>query len=324
MMLVAAFAAALLATSPQTPPQSARDPAPIPAGTVEDPIVLEEVTVTGRSLDTLIRDFVDEVAEPNRNRGLARWRGTVCVGVVNLKADAAQYLADRISTVAEDMGLRPGPPGCRPNLLIMATDEPSGLARNLVVQHYDNFRLGASGTDRGISALRDFQETERPVRWWQQTMLIDSQTGQRALRIPGDCQGNCSSVLDSAPVINVFAASRVTTQFVNDIFRTMVIIDVNRIGGLTAQQLADYIAMVGLAQIDPDADTSRYSSILNVMQDPQAADGLTSWDITYLQGLYAAERNRVNVSADRDAILRSIRAEHGRLRAEQGAGPSAD
>lgn len=321
-MLVAAFAAALLVASPQTSPQTSPAPqfAQAQAPAAEEPIVLEDVTVTGRSLDALIHDFVDEVAEPNRNRTLARWRGTVCVGVANLRPETAQYLVDRVSTVAEDLGLRPGPPGCHPNLMIMATDEASALARRMVRENRNNFRLGASGTDRGMTALRDFQETERAVRWWQQTMLIDSQTGQRALRLPGDCAGTCAgtgSVLESAPIINVFAASRLSTQFVNDILRMVVIIDVDRVAGLSAQQLADYIAMVSLAQIDPDADTSRYASILNVVEDPTVADGLTNWDTAYLQGLYAAERNRVNVDADRGAILRSIRREHGRLRAEQ-------
>jgi hypothetical protein len=311
-MLIAAFAAAaLLTTSPQTAPQAA---APDPV--TEAPIVLEDVTVTGRSLDTLIEDFVSEVAEPNRNRGLARWRGTVCVSVANLKGEAAQYLVDRISTVAEDLGLRPGAPGCRPNLLIIATEDSSTLAHTLVAEHRDKFRMGASGTDRGMAALRDFQETDRPVRWWQQTMLVDSQTGMRAVRLPGECRAPCASVFDEVPVIPVFAASRLSTQLINDILRMVVIIDVDEVSDLSILQLADYVAMVSLAQIDPDADTARYASILNVLDDPTVADGLTNWDLTYLQGLYGAERNRVNIASERSLIEQSIRREHTRLRAE--------
>ena len=42
---------------------------------------------------------------------------------------------------------------------------------------------------------------------------------------------------------------------------------------VSAEQLADYVAMVTLAQIDPDADTRGYASILNLFQTPDAAPG---------------------------------------------------
>ena len=313
MMLVAALAAALMTVSPQAAPQQV-PPAQAPA--TEAPVALEDVTVTGRSLDTLIEEFVTEVAEPNPNRGLARWRGSFCVGVANLKGEAAQYLVDRISTVGEDLGLRKGAPGCRPNVLIVATDEASAVAQAMVRERRSRVRLGAGGTDRGLTALRDFQETERPVRWWQQTMLIDSQTGQRAQRIPGECRPPCQTIDHEVPGVSIFAASRLNTQLVNDSQRMVVIIDATKVSDLSILQLADYIAMISLAQIDPDAETGRYASILNVMDDPEAAESLTTWDLTYLRGLYEAERNRVRVASDRRAILRSIRAEHGRMRAD--------
>jgi len=145
---------------------AAQDPAaPPPAATQEAPTRLEDVTVTGRSLDRLIENFVAEVAEPNRRRGLARWNRSICVGVANLRQETAQYIVDRVSTVAEDVGLTPGGPGCAPNLLVVATDDGGAAARSLVAERRQAFRMGGSGMDRGMSALRDFQETERPIRW---------------------------------------------------------------------------------------------------------------------------------------------------------------
>jgi hypothetical protein len=41
------------------------------------PARLEDIEVTGRSLDSLVRRFVDEVAAPNPRRNLARWNGPV-------------------------------------------------------------------------------------------------------------------------------------------------------------------------------------------------------------------------------------------------------
>ena len=309
-MVVAAALAALLAVAPmQTPPQTPQTPS-----RQADPVDLGEVEVTGRPLDEMVRSFVNEVAEPNRRRGLARWDDRICIGVANLRAEPAQYIIDRVSTVANDLGVVPGEPGCRPNVIIIASDDPDGLSRELVEERRRAFRMGGSGMDRGRSALEAFVESDRPVRWWQLSMPTDSETGGRAVRVPGECTGACMDPQDAAPVINVFAASRLSTQIVDYIFRTVVILDIDQITGVSGQQLADYVAMVTLAQIDPEADTSGYASILNVFNDPGAADGLTEWDTAYLRGLYAAERNRKNLRAGRTEIADSIHRAHQELR----------
>ncbi|MCO8030249.1 hypothetical protein NI454_09825 [Brevundimonas diminuta] len=316
-MIAALLALALSASAP--PAQSAQSAAPAP----EDQAVrLEDIQVSGRRLDDLIQSFVSEVAAPNRGRGIARWDRSVCVGAVNLRREAAQYLVDRVSTVAEDLGLNAGDPGCTPNLLIVATADGDAFAQELVERRRRALRMGGSGMDRGAAALRDFQETSRPVRWWQVSMPVDSETGQRAVRIPGECANACSGPMDYAPTINVFAASRLTTQIVDNIFRAIIVVDVSKTGAVNSVQLADYIAMVSLAQIDPTADTSAYASILNVFNDPGSAPYLTEWDKAYLDGLYGAQRTRQNVRAGKSEIQSSIRRAHARLADE--APPTTD
>jgi hypothetical protein len=316
-MIVLAVAAALIAASlgDPTPPslqQATVRQAPAPQqDAAQEPTDLEDVEVTGPPLNSLIRNFVTEVAAPNRGRGLARWDEALCVGAANLRGEVAQYLVDRVSTVAEDVGLTPGEPGCSPNVIIIASDNPSALAQQLVEERGRAFRLGGTGMDRGGAALRAFEASQAPVRWWQVSMPTNSETGERAVRIPGECQGSCSSPLDAAPVVNVFAASRLTTQIVDTIFRTVVILDVNQVDKVSLVQLADYVAMVTLAQIDPEADTARYASILNLFGgEDGAAEGLTDWDKAYLQGLYDTERTRKNGLAARTEIVASIHRAH--------------
>jgi hypothetical protein len=314
-MVVIALAALLVAAPMQTPPPAPQAAIPQSAPAAEEPVELGEVEVTGRSLDTMIRSFVDEVAEPNHRRGLARWDDRICIGVANLRAEPAQYIIDRVSTVAEDLGVIPGEPGCTPNVIIVASDDPSALARDLVRERRRAFRMGGSGMDRGGDALEAFVSSDRPVRWWQVSMPTDSETGGRATRIPGECRGACEGPMDMAPITQTFAASRLQTQIVDYIFRTVVILDINQVGRVSGQQLADYVAMVTLAQIDPDADTGRYASILNVFDEPESAAGLTDWDQAYLQGLYDAERTRKNLRAGRTEIADSIHRAHEELRA---------
>ena len=316
--MVAIALAALLAAAPmQTPPQT-----PLPAAQAapeqSEPVDLGEVEVTGRPLDDMIRTFVTEVAEPNRRRGIARWADRLCVGVVNLRAEPAQYIVDRVSTVAEDLGLRTGGPGCAPNVVVIASDQPDSLAADLIRERRRGLRLGGAGMDRGGAALRDFAASDQPVRWWQVSIPVDADTGARAIRLPGECRGACDPLGnnpgDYAPLTPVFAASRLSNEIVDQLLRTVVILDMEQVGGVSAQQLADYVAMVTLAQIDPEADTSGYATILNLFQAPDAAGGLTNWDRAYLSGLYDAERTRRNLRAGRMEIADSIHRSHQALR----------
>jgi len=315
--MIAVWLASLAFADPSLPaaPSALQDPviqsAPVLSG---DAVELEDVVVTGRPLDTMIRNFVSEVAEPNRRRGLARWDNRVCVGVVNLRPDAAQYIADRVSTVAGDLGIDVGQPGCTPNVLVVATTDGGALAEALVEERPRAFRLGGSGMDRGGDALEDFVETDRPVRWWQVSFPVDSDSGQRAVRIPGECVGSCDDVTDFAPVIRVTGISRLRSQIIDRLSRTVVIVDVDQVQGLSALQLADYIAMVSLAQINPDADTSGYASILNVFDDPDGSTSLTSWDLAFLGGLYAAKRTAAAQIARRGEIVDAIHRQHRQLR----------
>lgn len=310
----------LLAGALFTAPLGAQDPSP------DDPAVkLSDVTVTGRPLEQLIHDFVTEVAEPNRGRGLARWESRICVGVVNLRAEVGEYLADRISTVAEDMGLTAGEPGCTPNLVVVATGDGSALAREMVDRRHRAFRIGGSGMDRGGTALNDFVATDRPIRWWQVAIPIDSASGAIAVRIPGQCSGACSSPLQYAPIIRVNSASRIHTQIVDRLLRTLVVVDIDEVADLSILQLADYIAMVSLAQIDPTADTSSYASILNVFQDPGGAEHLTDWDLAYLDGLYQSKGGwQWARRASRGEVSRAIRTSHLARQARLGEAEPMD
>jgi hypothetical protein len=75
--------------------------------------------------------------------------------------------------------------------------------------------------------------------------------------------------------------------------------------------------MVTFAQIDPEADTSGYASILNVFDQPEAATSLTDWDKAYLDGLYAAQRTQKGVRAGRSEIVSSIHRAHENLQAQE-------
>jgi hypothetical protein len=315
-MFAPLLAALLLSAAPETVSTQTAAPQTAPAvpsapgvSSADEPTDLGDVVVEGRTLQTMTEDFVREVGQPARGRGLARWKDGVCVGVANLQPEMAQYIVDRISTVAQDLGLKPGEPGCNPSVLIVATADGNAFTEQFVAMRPRLFVIGAAGTDLGRTALERFKTTERPVRWWTVSVPTDSDTGDIAVRLPGQ----------EAPMIQTRGASRLTTQIVDVTKRSFVIVDVNRINGVNQSQLADYIAMVTLAQVDPDADTSAYATVLNLFHAPDQVEGLTQWDIAYLKGLYDAQRTLQNAGSARVEIASSIVRVHHQLTAAEDA-----
>ncbi|MBB5745834.1 hypothetical protein [Brevundimonas variabilis] len=281
---------------------------------------LGDIVVEGRQLEDIASRFVGEVADPVRHRGLARWRDGVCVGVANLQPDMAQQMVDRISTIVEDVGLTPGAPGCSPNILVIATVDANRFTPQFVAQRPRLFLVGGSGMDQGTAALDRFRTTDRPVRWWTVSIKTDDDTGKASVRLPGAMNADGTgpfSVMHYAPIVNVRAASRLTTSYVDDAKRSFVIVDVDKVQGISLDQLADYVAMVSLAQIDADADTSGYATILNVFEDPGQTPGLTNWDRAYLVGLYDTQRRRLNRTSQRTEVVDSIVRAHHRLTATE-------
>lgn len=296
MGAVAVLVGMVLAASVQV--ASAQDSVRQEGGAVSQ---LDEVVVDGRPLEEMVSDFVSEAAVPARGRGLARWHEDVCPGVVNLRSDAAQYIADRVSRVALDLGLNPGEPGCRANIIIVFTDDGAGFTAQLAQGHRLAFRSRAGGMERGNVAFEEFVESRRPVKWWHISMPTDADTGRPAVRLPGEVN---SFGVPSAPVIGVFAASRLNTQIRDDLQKVMVIVDIDEIGEANLTQLADYIAFISLAQVDPDANISAFDTVLNLFDPPSTApEGLTDWDWSYLTSLYEtldapqARRNRSAVAS---------------------------
>lgn len=305
-MFAALALGAVLAASP------VQDPAAPPSAQTQqqEPIRIEDVVSNARRLEDATEQFVGEVASPVARRGYARWHNGVCVGVVNLPAETSQYIADRISDRARDLGLTAGEPGCHPSILVVATNDGSPFTREFVAMRPRLFRPGGSGMSHGPQALQRFIETDRAVRWWNVSQPVDNDTGQSASRMPGQCNATCigaGSVVDYAPNTSVRRASRIANDYRQDLKRTFVIVDVERLNGASVEQLSDYIAMVSLAQIDPEADTASFDTILNLFDGPATVGaGLTGWDTAYLAGLYESEWYRNNQSSQVRAIANTI------------------
>ncbi len=260
-------------------PVEAQAAEPAPPGT-PDPDTLDDVVVVGGELEALAREFVASLSAPGHRRGLARWDGEVCLGILNFRSQAAYLISDRISDVARELEIRLGEPGCEPNLLIFGTTDGPGMARAMASRYRSSvFRYGFSSSNRGNTALEIFQTSDAPVRWWHISLPVVTRTGQPAIRLPGKepvparCRtrngfwmANCDEVTDR-------------------IIRMIAIVDIDEFENVSFDQLADYLTLIALAQIEPEADHAAFDTVLNLFNPAAAVSGLTDWDMIYLRAL---------------------------------------
>jgi len=284
--LLAAVSAILLAE-----PASAPTAQPTEGGTTVESLIVTAKPVPEKEA---IAAFVGTIADETGNNRLGRWDRKICPGVVGLRADYAQLLLDRIAETAVEVGLEVGEPGCKANMIVLATAESDKLAKGMIRDYPEAFAKFDSGIRASRRALDRFAVSRAPVRWWH-VIARTTADGQRYQK--GD-------------QVRVRDVGRLRGGTRDDFDRVIIIMDVTRIGKLRFASLADYIAMVGLAQIEPEAEITGTSTVLNLFADRAAGaepvERMTDWDKAYLKGLYAARRDVRRGDDQEEDITRSM------------------
>ncbi len=267
-----------------------------PAATVDD------VLVFGGGLEKLAEEFAASLAAPARRRGLARWEGEVCLGVVNFRTEVAHLIIDRITDVARELAIELGEPGCEPNVVIAGTTDASRLARDMVGRYRSNFfRYGYTSSNRGSAALEVFQTSDAPVRWWHVSLPIVVETGAVAIRLPGRDPVGAKCRTRSG------YWARNCDEVTDRIMRMITIVDIDGLENVNLAQLADYLALIALAQVEPDADYSAFDTVLNLFDPAISVSGLTDWDMIYLRALYSGEAEHLTAAEQADRMVSELR-----------------
>jgi hypothetical protein len=153
------------------------------------------------------------------------------------------------------------------------TPEPDKLLKRLYRLHRRVFDQGA-----GMPAINRFVSPTKPkaVRVWHNANAISTDG------MPISEDGACGSIGvgdQSVPVNCQYAASCLVNAAVSGFALALVVVDTSFPKGVKLAQVADFAAMVGLADIDLDADIADAPSILRLFaaspDDPPP--GLTTW-----------------------------------------------
>lgn len=291
MGLATAIMALTVATAvAQTPPAATEDGAIVVPGQ--------------RGFREAVRAFVDDVSAANRGGRLARWDRRICAGVFGADRRGAQALIDRISMRAQAVGLDVGEPGCRANVLVIVAPYAQRFTPTFVAQNPVLFsRGGRSGPTRGGSALWEFTNVDRPVRWWHVSEVVTDR-GQTLPQTEARTGGDSS--IEGAAVARVSNTGRLSSGVREDFNRVIIIVDSRDTAEAPFSAVADYVAMVTLAQINPTGQIGSTPSILSLFSDREVGlpgpSGWTDWDLAYVRALYEAPRYSASSNLQEGAI----------------------
>jgi len=210
----------------------------------------------------------------NRRDAQPLWHRGVCVGATGLPAQQAQFLVDRVSQRAREVGLRPGRPGCEANVVVVFTGDPNGVASQITRSR--DFGGGGRAQTSNREALQEFTRGRAPVRWWYVWQTVDD-NGELANQ---DQRGG------RGPEVNVQDRRIGRGRTRDDLTHVFIVIDGPQIANVNMNALADYVAFAALAQVDANATTGGQPSVLGLFTDSQPVTALTPWDQATLRALY--------------------------------------
>jgi len=256
-----------------------------PAQTAMHGVTIEAQRAT---IDHRVRAFIGEITRSTRfdSQSLAKWHQPLCFLVGGLPKTQDEFVLSRLSQTAAsaDIGLAPQP--CRPNFFVLLTSEPDRLLKQWSAR---NPHLFGNATP---AQIRGFIEPSRPrtVRAWHNAVAMN-RDGTPLIGDPS-CGLSHYWTPGAPPVSCQYQPSRLVYYDVQAFSLAIVVVDTTRARSSSFGQLADYVAMVGLAQIDPDADVGDAPTILRLFtSSPIPPPGLTAWDRAFLSALYHTDQS---------------------------------
>jgi hypothetical protein len=259
---------------------------PSSAYAASDDHVSETVVVEGTRPEIVrrVNTFVTGITHRGYAvESLARWNGPICPLVAGVPSAQGEFILQRLSDTARAAGAPLGPPKCRPNLHVVLTPEPDQL---LALWRKRAPRLFGG---QPPAKVRRVLGKPRPIRVWYNAWESCSKGGVAA--IPG---ADINFGLQNPPGGNCsLRDSRLIFSAVNVISSVIVLVDLDDTKDVKLGALTDYIAMVGMAEVNLDGDWGDAPTILQLFADSgdSTPQRMSAWDQAFLNALYNTSQN---------------------------------
>jgi len=265
-----------------------------------DSITVEAKKKEREELRLQVDQFVKTTVEQHAGESLARWNSQVCPLVAGLPRDQGEFMLRRLSQSVRNAGAPLAPENCKANFFVLVSSQADQILEALRKK-----RPGLFDTHNGLGPLQHFLRTERPVRVWQNWQNAGDDAGGLIIAeafvgisggasMGGSLTGSSSSAMANWPTATL-PNSRLSRSVVRSISTAIIIVDLARITSGNLGQLSDYIAMVGLAEINLDRTIDSAPSVLRLFSDPGETplEGMSPWDQALLKSLYASRAESV-------------------------------
>lgn len=247
------------------------------AQTPLDPVAVESSRRNPR-INEQVSEFVTAVVPPVVHESMGRWAVPPCVFAAGLVESERKFVERRIMGVAAEAGIPVGAGDCAPNFVVVVSTDPEAFLREWWSAEPQLFNK-----ERGVGGIERMIRADRPVSVWH-----------NACNAPPNLARNFRLSVEVNCGVGVMG-SRITRAVVRAIYTAIVVVDFRRIEGLTFGQVADYVAMVGLAKLREDPQPGAVPTILALFQDggEDRAKALTVWDQAFLKSVYASRDGSV-------------------------------
>jgi len=216
---------------------------------------------------------------------LARWAEPICPIALGLSPAMNDLVADRVKRLAFQIGAPQArrPVRCKPNVEILFTDKPQELMD--LVARKRNELLGF----HYISQLREVSRVDRPIQAWYLTQTV-SGGGSVSLDAPGAAGSASSLDVEFSHMPPGCAGSAFTECLSSQFVNILVVADANALSGRQIGPIANYIALLSLAQFKTLDTCDAFPTLLDMFTracaDRPAAEAPAAQDIGYLKALY--------------------------------------
>jgi hypothetical protein len=280
---------------------------------------LSKITIEStreQALRHKVDHFVASVmAPPPAREGLMRWNSKICPLVVGLPRNMGDLILARISQAARDAGAPLAGRHCQANLFVVVTPHPHQILKEWMAR---NPRVD---TRHGIEPLKDFLDSKRPIRVWYNPIYgcpggvpnSNSAAMMSGIGLPDAGGGKHVAAGPERGMGPTFCSNRIDTPLtygeVRSIGYAIVVADTHQLGQkhVTVGQLAGYVSLVGLADIEPGADGGGAPTILRLFKDPNPPQGMTPWDKALLYTLYnTAQQGKLQLTDMEVAMTKQI------------------
>ena len=295
MRVVAAVAAVALSLGTAAfGQQSSAQPRPI-ASSGKAP--LDTVTVEAqrerKEVEREVNEFVFAVTVRSLHDSLSRWNTPICPLVAGLPKEQGEFVLARLSQIARESKAPLAGEHCTANFYIIMTPQPEVLLKKWQARDRRMF-----DTRNGMGSVRRFLDTPRAVRVWYNVGFASSDgTPITSDSLAGALVGTSfglNLLMAGIPTNHISMGTRLRYSAVRSLSSVIVVVDANHVQELSFGQLADYIGMVGLAEVNQDADVGQVPTILRLFHTtPDLPQGLSAWDQAFLASLYAVDQASV-------------------------------